>query len=121
MVSDEIKRFLDFVAESKKIYDMASEAMHLEEKKTQDFLHAIEFEVSAKERSKICTRLHRSRQERRRNKDLVQIYEPVVQYFQGASGKKFLEELRQLLGRQRKAEQYVTGHREYRKRIDDGR
>ena len=53
--------------------------------------------------------------------DMVELTENINQYFGSPSGKKLLEELRQLLGRQRKAEQYVTGHREYRKRMDDGR
>lgn len=106
MVSDEIKRFLDFVTESKEIYDMALDAMHLEEKKTQDFLHAIEFETSAKEQSKICTRLHRSRQERRRNKDLVEEREDLVKFFQDPQHKRTLDQLTQLLGRVRKVEKY---------------
>lgn len=72
MVSEEIKRFLDFVDESRKEYSRAMDGMHLEEKRLQDFLHAIEFAPTAKERSKICTKLHKSRQERRRQKDTVE-------------------------------------------------
>lgn len=72
MVSEEIKRFLDFVEENRSIYNMAMESMKQEDKKLQDFLHAVEFEASAKERSKICTRLHKSRNARRRYKDTVE-------------------------------------------------
>ena len=107
--------------ECQEIYQIAYSCVRDEDKRSQDFLHAIEFTDDKYDLHREALKLQESRRERRRNKDLVQMYEPIVQYFQGSSGKKFLEELRQLLGRQRKAEQYVTGHREYRKRIDDGR
>lgn len=48
MVSENIKAFLDFVDESRKVYTFALDNMHREEKKLQDFLHAIEFESSSK-------------------------------------------------------------------------
>ena len=65
MESEKIKAFLDFVEESKRFHDFAMESMKKEDKKLQDFLHAIEFEPNAKERSKICTKLHESRMARR--------------------------------------------------------
>lgn len=106
MVSEEIKRFLDFVEENRSIYGMAMESMKQEDKKLQDFLHAVEFEASAKERSKICTRLHKSRNARRRYKDTVEEREGLVEFFQDPQHKKPLEQLRQLLGRVRKVERY---------------
>lgn len=45
------------------------------------------------------------------------LYKEVAQYFQSAQGQKFLNELRQLLGRQRKQEEYLAGNREYRNRM----
>ena len=42
----------------------------------------------------------------------------VCVHLQSASGQKFLNELRQLLGRQRKEEEYLMGRREYRKRAE---
>ncbi len=119
--SKQLEEFIGFVKECQETYQIAYSCVGDEDKRGQDLLHAIEFEANKYDLHREALRLQESRRERRRNKDLVQMYEPIVQYFQGASGKKLLEELRQLLGRQRKAEQYVTGHREYRKRIDDGR
>ncbi len=119
--SKQLGDFIGFVKECQEIYQIAYSCVGDEDKRSQDFLHAIEFTDDKYDLHREALKLQESRRERRRNKDLVQMYEPIVQYFQGSSGKKFLEELRQLLGRQRKAEQYVTGHREYRKRIDDGR
>ena len=111
MVSENIKVFLDFVDESRRIYAVSLDNMHLEEKKLQDFLHAIEFESSAKERSKICTKLHRSRKARRDYKDMVEEYEELVKFFQDPQHKKTLDQMTNLLGRVRKVEKY---HRERR-------
>lgn len=109
MESEKIKAFLDFVEESRKVYNLSLEGMKKEEKKLQDFLHAIEFEPNSKERSKICTKLHQSRKDRRRYKDLVELYEPVVQFFQEPQNKKTLDRMTQLLGSVRRVEKY---HRE---------
>lgn len=61
-----------------------------------------------------------SRKERRVKKDAALLNREIAEYFQEGNGKKFLNELRQLLGRQRKAEQYLEGRREYRKRMPEG-
>lgn len=106
MVSENIKAFLDFVDESRKVYTYALDNMHREEKKLQDFLHAIEFESSAKERSKICTKLHRSRKARRDYKDMVEEYEEIVKFFQDPQHKKTMDQMTNLLGRVRKVEKY---------------
>ena len=106
MVSEEIKRFLDFVEESKKLHTLSQESLVREDKKVQDFLHAIEFEKSAKERSKICTKLHISRQDRRKYKDIVEEREEIVKFFQDPQHKKTLDQMTQLLGRVRKVEKY---------------
>lgn len=110
MNSEQIKAFMDFVEDSRKVYNLSLEAMKKEEKKLQDFLHAIEFEPNAKERSKICTKLHQSRKARRAYKDLVETNEPIVRFFfQDSQNKKTLDKMTQLLGEVRKVEKY---HRE---------
>lgn len=109
MNSEQIKAFLDSVEDSRKVYNLSLEAMKKEEKKLQDFLHAIEFEPNAKERSKICTKLHQSRKARRGYKDLVEINEPIIQFFQDSQNKKTLDKMTQLLGNVRRVEKY---HRE---------
>ena len=62
-------------------------------------------------------KLWKSRKERRRNKDRALLYSDLAQYFQSASGQKFLNELRQLLGRQRKQEEYLNSERSYKPRV----
>ncbi len=106
MVSDDIKKFLDFVEETRSQHSMAVSSVRHEEKRLQDFLHAIEFETSGKERNKICTKLHRSRNERRKYKDIVEETEKVVQFFEDPQHKRTLEKMKQLLGDVRKVEKY---------------
>lgn len=106
MASEEIKKFLDFIDESRRLHAIAADGIKKEEKKLQDFLHAIEFESNSKERSKICTKLHQSRLERRRNKDMAEELEEIVKFFQEPQHKKTLDQMTQLLGKVRKIEKY---------------
>ena len=48
MVSDEIKAFLDFINESKKLYAYAVDRVTEEEKRQMDLIHAIELKIPAK-------------------------------------------------------------------------
>lgn len=113
MVSSQIKEFLDFIDECRKMYDIALQNMKQEDAKLQDFLHAIEFETSSKRRGPIDTKLHKSRNERRRNKDIVEETEEIVKFFQETQHRKTLEQLRQLLGKVRKVEKYHQERRYY--------
>ncbi|MGL6220445.1 MAG: hypothetical protein ACRC36_20530 [Lacrimispora sphenoides] len=63
--SEVIKDFLDYLVNSQKEYQAACTEMFAEDKKVQDFLHAIEFEKDSKVRSKISTQFHISRNCRR--------------------------------------------------------
>ena len=118
MVSDEIKHFLDFINQSQKNYASAIEAMHLEEKRQQDLLHAIEFTPTAKERGKISTRLYQCRNERRRQKDTAEELEDLIKFFQEPQHKKTFDQLTQLLGKIRKVEKYHA-ERHYNPRIKE--
>ena len=119
MQSETVKLFLDFVDESRTLYSQSLEEMKREERKQQDYLHQIEFESNSKERTKICTKLHRSRQVRRRYKDAVESCEPVVRFFQDSQNKKTLDKMTQLLGELRRVEKYHQ-NRTYRQREPEG-
>ncbi len=118
MNSDKIKDFLDFIEECQNAYALAHENMKREDDRLQDLLHAIEFETKARERSKMCTKLHNSRIERRNNKNVVELTEDIVSFFQEPQHKKTLEQLKQLLGKVRKIEKY-HGSRGYKQRVRD--
>lgn len=79
--SEKLKAFIDFADECDSLYGQAYENMKKEEARTQDLLHAIEFETNGRERSKICTKLHHCRNERRRNKDIVETTEEITKFF----------------------------------------
>ncbi len=104
--SENIKAFLDFLRECQTEYNSAYEAVGIEDKRTQDLLHAIEFEPQAKERSKICTKLKASRMARRENKDAVEELEPIIELLNDPMAKKTMDKLTQLLGKVRKVEEY---------------
>ena len=116
--SEQLKQFLDFIDESRRLHAISVGGMKEEDKKVQDFLHAIEFESSSKERSKICTKLHNSRTERRKHKDIVEEREEIVKFFADPQHKKTLDQMTQLLGRVRKIEKYHTD-RSYVPRVKD--
>ena len=118
MNSDKIKEFLDFVEACQNSYALACENMRREDDRLQDLLHAIEFETKARERSKMCTKLHNSRIERRYNKNIVELTEDIVNFFQEPQHKKTLEQMKQLLGKVRKVEKYHS-NREYRQKLKD--
>lgn len=117
--SESLRTFLRFINECQALNEMARKEISKEDKREQDLLHAIEFEPKAKERSKLCTQLHRSRINRRRNKDIFEETDDIVQFFSAGQHKKTLEQMGQLIGRVRKAEKYHES-RVYIPRLQEG-
>lgn len=85
-----------------KMYIEAYNSVGVEDRRSQDLLHAIEFEPSGKARNKLATKLKECRVTRRHNKDLVEILEPVYQYMQRDQNRKAINLLEQTLGSVRK-------------------
>lgn len=116
--SKEIENFIKFVEQYKKLYNFEYENVGAEDKKTQTFLHDIEKTSTAKERSKIATQIHKSRNARRESKDMVLLTEKINEFFNDKQHQYNLNKLSQLLGEQRKVENYVYSEREYKKRVE---
>lgn len=116
--SKDIENFIRLVEQCKKIYNFEYENVGTEDKKTQTFLHDIEKTSTAKERSKIATQIHKSRNIRRESKDKVLLTEKINEFFNDKQHQATFNKLSQLLGEQRKVENYVYGDREYKKRVD---
>lgn len=57
--------------------------------------------------------------ERRRQKDEVMRLELIVSFFDEPQNKKVLNNLRQLMGRQRKQEEFLNSKREYKPRVKE--
>lgn len=114
--SEILQEFLDFLEVCRTEHKQAQADVAKEDAKRQDFLHAIEFENSCKERSKIATQEHLSRKRRRVAKDKVQELEKVVAFVNSEKNKPFLKALRGLVKEQQGVETYLSSERIYKPR-----
>lgn len=93
--------------------------MEREGKRLQDLLHDLEFSANVKEKNSVATKLKESRRTRREHKDRVQMLESIVQFFNDEQNVKVLNKLTQILGKQRKNEEYILSDRSYRYRVSE--
>lgn len=108
-----IKDFLDYLVTCQKEYQTACTEMFAEDKKVQDFLHAIEFENDCKERNKITTRWHISRNRRRAAKDRSLELERVAKFYSDKANKPFIDKLRSMVKDQLEEEKWLESERVY--------
>lgn len=114
--AEQLSEFLNFVEQSYADYQIASEALKEEDRRLQDLLHEMEFAADKAERNRVATKLQKSRRERRKNKDTVKLNEQVVRFFEEKPHRDTLNKMKQLLGRQRKEEEYLFGERVYKQK-----
>jgi hypothetical protein len=89
------------------------------DKLTQDYLHMLELnELDYKQRAKLMTQLRKCRRLRRQHKDTVEILEPLIQYLESDKGKNFLNLLKEVLGKTRKAEERMDNRTYYHRVLD---
>lgn len=117
--SEIVQAFLDYLESCKNEYETAYADVGEEDKRVQDFLHAMEFAPNRKERNKIATQLHNSRVARRISKDKSQELEKVYKFYKDPSNTPMLKKLRNLVKEQRKTEEYLLGERHYNRRGGD--
>ena len=79
----------------------------------------MEFAENENAKRRAATKLQQSRRERRQQKDEMMRRELVVDFFNEQANKGTLNKMRQLLGRQRKQEEYLDGERHYNPRVKD--
>ena len=115
--AESLEEFLNVVDHCYQEYQMAQEAVSREDKRLQDLLHELEFAQEKGERNRVATKFQNSRRERRKHKDIVKRNELVVKFFEEKSHRETLNKLRQLLGRQRKEEEYLSSERTYKPRV----
>ena len=116
--AQQLETFLKFIDLCASRYNFAYGNVALEDKRLQDLLHEIEFAPGKAERNRAATKLHHSRQIRRDNKDDVQRYELIVKFFEDQNNRRTLNQLKQLLGQQRKEEEYLSRERTYKPRVE---
>ena len=117
--SKHLEDFLNFLDQCVREYQYAFDNMSKEDKRLQDLLHEIEFAADKAEKNRAATSLQRSRRERRKNKDMVKLYERIVKFSEDQSNRRTINLLRQLLGQQRKEEEYLQSNRMYKKRVEE--
>ena len=115
--AESLENFLNFVDQSYQEYKVAQEAVSREDKRLQDLLHELEFAKEKGERNRVATKFQKSRRERRKYKEIVKRNELVVNFFEEKAHRDILNKLRQLLGRQRKEEEYLSSERTYKPRV----
>ena len=115
----ELEHFLNFVEACSQEYKIAYDKVNEEDRRVQDFLHQMECAKDQAERNRVATKLQKSRRSRRQNKDLVKRDEKVVQFFLEEKNRGVLNRMRQLLGQQRKEEEYLSGERVYKPRVKE--
>ena len=116
-VSDVLQEFLNYIDQCRNAYQLAQGAVELEDKRLQDLLHELEFAENVNEKRRSGTKLQQSRRERRRQKDEVKRLRLLIEFFNDPANKSSLNKMRQLLGRQRKEEEFLNGDRIYKPRV----
>lgn len=117
--SDVLTDFLNYIDCCRARYQAAQDAVKKEEKRLQDLLHELEFAENENAKRRAATKLQQSRRERRQQKDEMMRRELVVDFFNEQANKSTLNKMRQLLGRQRKQEEFLDGERHYNPRVKD--
>ena len=117
--SEVLTGFLNYIDQCKCFYESAFDSVGTEDKRLQDLLHELEFAPDENNRRRAATKLQQSRRNRRKQKDEVQKYKLIVEFFEEPENKRTLNKMQQLLGRQRKQEEYLDGERHYNKRAQD--
>lgn len=117
--SEVLSEFLNYIDRIRYDYKAAHDAVKKEEKRLQDLLHGLEFATDENEKRRAGTKLQQSRRTRRQEKDEVKRLELIVKFFDEPNPKNTLNKMRQLLGKQRKEEEYLNGERHYNNRIKE--
>lgn len=117
--SEVLSDFLNYIDRIRYEYKAAEDAMKTEDKRLQDLLHELEFAEDKAARNRVATKLQKSRRARRRQKDEMMRLELIVQFFDEQTPKSAINKMRQLLGRQRKQEEFLNGERHYNKRVQE--
>ena len=114
--SEIISSFLKLIDSVSKEYQIAFDMVGEKDKETIDFMHEVELKkLKQNEKAKMMTKLVEIRKERRYWKNKVDEYQSLNELLNDKEFKKTIEQLKQVLGKVRKAENYLED-REYKPR-----
>ena len=116
--AEALEDFLNYVDATASEYRGAYDAVNTEDRRLQDLLHEMEFAADKNERNRTATKLQQSMKLRRENKDVVKRNERLVKFFEEQKNRETLNRMRQLLGQQRKEEEFLNSERIYKKRVE---
>lgn len=117
--SEVLSEFLNYIDYCRNRHQAASDAVKKEDKRLQDLLHELEFAPDENNKRRAATKLQQSRRERRKKKDEMMRLELIVNFFDEPTPKSTVGKMRQLLGKQRKNEEFLNGERHYNPRVKE--
>ena len=117
--SDRLEDFLSYLEDVRKEYEDNAVIVKEEDRRLQDFLHALEFAANKQERNKIATQFQQSRKRRRKAKDKVMELEKVYEFQKDQTNRPVLKRMKATIIQQKGNEQFLAGPREYKKRVSD--
>lgn len=101
-----IKQLIEAFEDARREYDRCYNRVNDIDYLTQDYLHKLELEdLDYASRAKVATAISKSRKERRKCKDRVEVLQPLMDYLTSEKGKTMLNLLKEVLGKTRKAEE----------------
>lgn len=111
--SDIISTFIKMNENVKKEYESALEIVNEKDKELSDLVHQAELNtLSQNEKAKAYTEISHNRRDRRYWKNKVDQFEPLYTFLSTSKEYKLsLEQLKQILGKVRKAEDYLENRK----------
>ena len=117
--SDRLENFLSYLESAKREYEENAAIVREEDRRLQDFLHALEFAPNKQERNKVATQFQQSRRRRRKSKDKVLELEKVYEFQKDQANRPVFKRLAATITQQKGNEKFLAGPREYKKRVSD--
>ena len=111
--SEILSEFITWLKACSEEYESCKTLVSEEDAKWQDFLHALEFQGDSKERAKIATIIHKSREKRREAKDRMELLEKTVLFFRREQTKQFMRSVKTLIQDQEREELRLAEERTY--------
>lgn len=107
--SEILSAFIKLAESVKKEYESALDFVNEKDKELQDITHKAELNaLTQNEKAKLMTELQKNRRDRRYWKNRVDEYQPFYTFqTESKEFKALLEQLKQILGKVRKAESYL--------------
>lgn len=114
--SDITQEFVDYLEESRKIYEYAKRKCEEYDSMERHiyWAHKFEFAKDRNERNRLATEYQNERKERRRYKNICDEYKTLVNFINSDNNKGALKRLKGLINVQKKEEEYLSNKRVYK-------